>query len=72
MASQLINLLPMFDFDELPTEATTLGYKATAALDCYVGIVTTGPTVWMESPEWTGLLGRKKMTYPVNLMLSSR
>ena len=45
MASQLINLLPMFDFDELPTEATTLGYKATAALDCYVRIVTTGPIV---------------------------
>lgn len=45
MASQLINLLPMFDFDELPTEATTLGYKATAALDCYVRIVTTGPLV---------------------------
>ena len=45
MASQLINLLPMFDFDELPTEATTLGYKATAALDSYVRIVTTGPIV---------------------------
>lgn len=64
MTSQLINLLPMFDFDELPTEATTLGYKATAAFECYVRIVTTGPIVWMESPEWTGLLGRKKNDIP--------
>ena len=72
MASQLINLLPMFDFDELPTEATTLGYKATAALDCYVRIVTTGLLVWMESPLVNGALRKKKMTYAVNLMLSSR
>lgn len=42
MASQLINLLSVFDFDELPTEATTLGSKATAALDCYGRKVTTG------------------------------
>lgn len=41
VASQLINLLPMFDSDELPTEATILGSKATAAFDYYDSEVTT-------------------------------
>ena len=43
VASQLINLLPVFDFDELPMEETTLGSKATAAFDYYDSEVTTMP-----------------------------
>lgn len=45
IASQLINLLPVFDFDELPTEATTMGSKVTAAFDCCDSEVTTMPMV---------------------------